>query len=302
MSVFADDILFLIPDGVEEEIKRTLDTEMDIKWGERISPEWVRYLGKEWKETEGGHVVRVPPGYWASLLEEAGLTDARSATAPMDFSMEDDGSIPKLDDAEHRLFRRWVGKVLYTTQVRPDISYAVKELASNVAAPTQQHMNKMRHLLRYIKGMRDYVLKLGDGVKGADPSEVTTLVDASWTDAPSRRSTSGSGGCVYYNGHLLLTYNRTQPVISLSTCEAELLAMCTGASEGKLVVSILHEVEIDDAHLRIFSDSSAARAVVVKRGPGRMKHLDVRYVPVDAGELQKRGVSGRRDRHGGQLG
>ena len=72
---------------------------------------------------------------------------------------------------------------------------------------------------------------------------------------------------MYYNGFLLLTYSRTQPIISLSACEAELLAMCTGALEGKLVVSILREMGIDDARLRIFSDSSAARAGVVKRGP-----------------------------------
>ena len=44
MSVFADDILPLIPDGMEEEIKRTLDTDMKIKWGERISTEWVCYV------------------------------------------------------------------------------------------------------------------------------------------------------------------------------------------------------------------------------------------------------------------
>jgi hypothetical protein len=59
--------------------------------------------------------------------------------------------------------------------------------------------------------------------------------------------------------------------------------MCTGASEGKFVVSILKEMGIDDAHLRIFSDSSAARAVVIKRGPGRMKHLDIRYLWMQEG-------------------
>ena len=149
MSVFADDILLLIPDGMEEDIRGTCDTDVKIKWGERISTEWVRYLGKEREETQGGHVVRVPPKCWASLLEEAGLTDAKSAITPMDLSMKDDGSSPKLDDMEHGLFRRWVGKVLCTTQVRPDISYAIKELARNVAAPRQQHMNEMRHLLRY---------------------------------------------------------------------------------------------------------------------------------------------------------
>ena len=33
----------------------------------------------------------------------------------MDLSMKDDELSPKLNDKEHGLFRRWVGKVLYTT-------------------------------------------------------------------------------------------------------------------------------------------------------------------------------------------
>ena len=52
----------------------------------------------------------------------------------------------------------------------------------------------------------------------------------------------------------------------------------SSASEGKFVVSILKKIGIDDAHLRILSDSSAARAVEIKRGSGRMKHLDTCYL------------------------
>eukprot|EP00972_Heterocapsa_arctica_P013205 1940712-Heterocapsa_arctica.AAC.1 len=101
----------------------------------------------------------------------------------------------------------------------------------------------MKHLLRYVKGFQDFVLELGDGESGADDAEVTVLADANWADGPSRRSTSGV--CVYYLKNLLLTYSRTQPVIALSTCEAELLAMCTAASEGKFVLSILAEMQLD---------------------------------------------------------
>eukprot|EP00972_Heterocapsa_arctica_P097189 14339469-Heterocapsa_arctica.AAC.1 len=86
------------------------------------------------------------------------------------------------------------------------------------------------HLLRYVKGTQDYVLELGGGETGVDDTEVIVLGDANWADGPTRRSTSG--GCVYYLNYLLLTYSRTRPVIALSTCEAELLAMCAAASEG----------------------------------------------------------------------
>ena len=33
-----------------------------------------------------------------------------------------------------------------------------------------------------------------------------------------------------------------------------------------------------------------------------MKHADIRYMLMQEGYVQERGVSGRRDRHGGQLG
>eukprot|EP00972_Heterocapsa_arctica_P073971 10917670-Heterocapsa_arctica.AAC.1 len=81
---------------------------------------------------------------------------------------------------------------MYSTQVRPDIAYTVKELARHVAGSSQQNMTAIKHLL-----------------SGADDEEVTVLADANWADGPSRRSTSG--GCVYYLKHLLLTYSRTQP-------------------------------------------------------------------------------------------
>eukprot|EP00972_Heterocapsa_arctica_P052131 7668762-Heterocapsa_arctica.AAC.1 len=54
-----------------------------------------------------------------------------------------------------------------------------------------------------------------------EKDEVVAISDASWAGGPSRRSTSG--GIIVYLGVILLCYSRTQPVVALSTCEAELL-------------------------------------------------------------------------------
>eukprot|EP00972_Heterocapsa_arctica_P102774 15148635-Heterocapsa_arctica.AAC.1 len=54
--------------------------------------------------------------------------------------------------------------------------------------------------------------------------------------------------------------------------------MSTGASEGKFVISILNEMQVQDVHLRILFGPSAARGVVAKRGPGRMKHLAIKHL------------------------
>eukprot|EP00972_Heterocapsa_arctica_P058857 8673936-Heterocapsa_arctica.AAC.1 len=73
-----------------------------------------------------------------------------------------------------------------------------------------------------------------------------------------------------------------QPVVALSTCEAELLAISTAVAEGLYVIHLLSEIGIS-ASLRLRSDSSAARAVVAKRGSGKMKHLQIRHLWLQEG-------------------
>eukprot|EP00972_Heterocapsa_arctica_P016028 2362711-Heterocapsa_arctica.AAC.1 len=66
----------------------------------------------------------------------------------------------------------------------------------------------MQHLLRYVKGTQDWVLRLR-GEESTDEKEIVVVCNASWADGPSRRSTSS--GIVVYLGVILLKYSRTQP-------------------------------------------------------------------------------------------
>ncbi len=66
-------------------------------------------------------------------------------------------------------------------------------------------------------------------------------------------------------------------MVTLSTCESELVAMGVAAQEGRFVANLLGEMGIS-VRLKLYSDSSAARAVVARRGVGRLKHLEVRQL------------------------
>ena len=72
-----------------------------------------------------------------------------------------------------------------------------------------------------------------------------------------------------------MSWSRTQPVVTLSTAEAELTAMGVAVQEGQFLQHLLEELG-RPAPLRLFSDSSAARAIVARRGCGRLKHLAVK--------------------------
>ena len=85
--------------------------------------------------------------------------------------------------------------------------------------------------------------------------------------------------------HLLTQWSRTQHVISLSSGEAELHAVCTCASEGLALRNISAEMGLD-AELELLTDSSAAKGIVMRNGAGRVKHLDIKSLWIQEREAR----------------
>ena len=61
---------------------------------------------------------------------------------------KDDGQ--PLTDAS--VYRRLVGQLLYLTNTRPDISYAVSHLSQFLSKPMESHYQAALRVLRYLKG------------------------------------------------------------------------------------------------------------------------------------------------------
>lgn len=49
-------------------------------------------------------------------------------------------------------YKRLVGRLLYLTTTRPDLSFAVQQLSEFTSCPTTQHFQATHRVLRYIKG------------------------------------------------------------------------------------------------------------------------------------------------------
>ena len=65
-----------------------------------------------------------------------------------------------LSPEAHRQYRKLVGQLLWLSNLRGDITYAIKELSRGLASPTTDHWAKLKHLLRYLSGTKDYVQEL----------------------------------------------------------------------------------------------------------------------------------------------
>ena len=106
--------------------------------------------------------------------------------------------------------------------------------------------------------------------------------DANWAGCPrTRKSTTGVAISLLDglgNRFTVACISPTQPVIATSSCESELMALSTAASEGTFVRNVLVELGVS-AQLNTLSDSSAARSVCARAGVGsRLGHIDIRLL------------------------
>ena len=135
-----------------------------------------------------------------------------------------------LSPEEHQQYRKLVGQLLWLSNLRADIMYAIKELSRGLASLTTDRWAKLRHLLRYLSGTKSYVQDLCPKLRLSEKEsslDVHTYVDSDWAGDPdSRRSTSGVD--TYLLGVNLQSHSRTQQTIALSSGEAELIHFSSG--------------------------------------------------------------------------
>ena len=73
------------------------------------------------------------------------------------------------------------------------------------------------------------------------------------------------------------TWSSTQSAIALSSAEAEFYALIDAVLRAMWIQRVLEELGVPVSRVaEAFTDSSAAKSFVSKRGLGRMRHLELR--------------------------
>ncbi|XP_006606839.1 uncharacterized mitochondrial protein AtMg00240-like [Glycine max] len=106
------------------------------------------------------------------------------------------------------MYKRLIGRLLYLTISRPDITFAVNRLSQYMKAPRVPHLHVVYHLLQYIK------FAPGQGLffPAQNSLNLTAFVDADWANCvDTRRSTSGF--CVFMGNNLLSWHSKKQPIV-----------------------------------------------------------------------------------------
>ena len=135
---------------------------------------------------------------------------------------------------------------------------------------TEADWNKLIRMGRYLKGHKEVVHKF-KYQKSVHEVQV-------WTDSDHagchRTRKSTSGGVIMLGHHMIKSWSTTQSVIALSSGEAEYYSMVKGGSVGLGVQAMLTEIGVS-LNLVLKCDASAAVGIVMRRGLGRVRHIDL---------------------------
>ncbi|XP_062075463.1 uncharacterized mitochondrial protein AtMg00240-like [Humulus lupulus] len=143
------------------------------------------------------------------------------------------------EDDDPTSYWRLVGKLLYLTTTRPDMSYAINSRSQFLLAPRKPHLIAVQHVLHYLKQKpgRELPYKTNTTIKNSKlhppwNTDYTLQIfcDADWDACPDTRR-SITNFCVFLNGSLISWKSKKQQTISRSSVEFEYRSMANATTE-----------------------------------------------------------------------
>ncbi|CAB1113542.1 unnamed protein product [Ectocarpus sp. CCAP 1310/34] len=272
IAIHVDDILYAGIERLAEMVVEALGDSLPTKnLGE------VRFfLGCAFaRDREAGTIEMSQESYIRSVLERFNV--CRTSSIPASLT-NDYRSVIEDEGAGDVPFRDVVGSLMWiANQTRPDISNAVRAVARHSHEPNKSHWKAAQKILNYLLETAHLTLKY----KQDTMVDVGTLVyvDADFaSEATDRRSDSGA--LVLVADCLVAWISRTQKCVTLSTTEAEYVAMGDGVKEALFVKGMLEFLRPSDRIGKIQVREDNEGAIALAENPlssCNSKHIDVRH-------------------------
>jgi hypothetical protein len=190
-----------------------------------------------------------------------------------------------LEEDRKAKFHTSVAKLLYLSKRgRPDVIANIGFLCTRVRGPTEEDWKKLRRVLGYLKGTKDWTMQM----KPTGIFRVVAYTDASFSAHPDGKSHSGIvvqvGGVSVYFG------SRKQKCVCKSPTEAELVALSDNLGFIELFGEMLEFMLNTKCEVPLVYEDNTSVIEMVTMGGGvtRTKHMRTRMYLVLEAVAEKR--------------
>lgn len=171
LIIYVDDMIVTGNDSEEQKaLQKYLAHEFEMK---DLGP--LKYfLGIEVLRSTKGMVL-TQRKYTLDLLKETGMLACSPVSTPMIENVKL-GIFPDQVPTDKGRYQRLVGRLMYLAHTRPDLAYALSIVSQFLHSPSQEHMDAVVRILRYLKSSpgKGIVFKKGETLN------VEGYTDADW--------------------------------------------------------------------------------------------------------------------------
>lgn len=270
LVVYVDD-LAVIADTMEEINKMKQELKNLFQMTD-LGP-LTKILGLKIDRDRTNGTLKISQGPYIDLiLERFEMTDCHLVATPMDKNSK--LHIPEKMDL-HEDYAKMIGSLMYAALgTRPDIAFTVQHLSKFTNNHDKSHRTAVKRVFRYLKGTRDVGIIFKRNPEGLN---FRMFVDADFANLPDAKSVSGyasliGGGCATWSA-------KKQPIVALSTTEAEYIALTHGGKQLTWLRKLLFDLGEDvSQEIPLYCDNLGAITISKDNSyHARTKHINIRY-------------------------
>ncbi|GJR59853.1 putative RNA-directed DNA polymerase [Tanacetum coccineum] len=272
LLVYVDDIIVTRNNSEEiTKFKQFLSTKFLIKDLGKLK----YFLGIEVLDVDDG-ICLTQMKYCTELHSEFGMLACKPYSTPVEANPENKKVISKFGDDEALTgithYQKLVGKIIYLTMTRPDISYAVHCLSQVMHSPMKSHLRLALRVLRYLK--REH--GLGITFRKSNNVDLKVFFDSDWAKCKvTRRYVTRY--CVFMENSLVSWKSKKRVMVSRSSSEAEYRAMCNVCCKVMWIKKVLTDLHVDIS-LPVEMNCDNSSAIQISANPilhERSKHFEI---------------------------
>jgi hypothetical protein len=271
VSLYVDDLIYT---GNDTKMVEEFKESMKMRFAMTDLGKMRYFLGVEVSQNKKGIFI-YQHKYASEILSRFGMEECNKVCSPIvpGYKLVKDENGKASDSTA---YKQMVGCLMYLLATRPDLAFSVCLVARYMERPTEMHVAAVKRILRYLKGSLSFGIWYKNG--NGDDLQLIGWTDSDYAgDSDDRKSTSGyvfklDSGAISWS-------SKKQPIVTLSTTEAEFVAAASSACQAVWLRNILSHLGCNQGvGSVILCDNSSS--IKLSKNPvmhGRCKHIDVRY-------------------------
>ena len=286
--LYVDDAGIAAP--CREDVEKFVEELQEVGFDLEIEGDFTEYLGLAIDKEADGTRRMHQKGLIKKIIETTKMTSCNPNHTPaMQVAL---GSDPEGDEWKNEdwNYASVVGMLLYVSNnTRPDIAFAVSQVARFTSNPKVSHARAIKSIIRYLKGTIDKGLIF----KVNDSYDLTCWVDADFAglfgrEPPSTRDSVKSryGYVIEFGGVPLVWKSQLISEICTSTCHAEYVGLSNALKRllpiRELVMWLLKQLDLPEQSIsigcKVFEDNQSAYTLATNQQLSvRTKYFAIKY-------------------------